>query len=405
MKIKTLELFGGIGSPRKELENLGLDIKHIDYVEWWKHPVEAYNRIFDNNYKAQDIKEWNLNVDMLIHGSPCQDFSVAGKNDLSSGRSILYRRTLEIIKKELNPRPKVVIWENVKGLISKKNFPHFQHYLDTMKSYGYKNHYKILNSKDFGISQSRNRVFVISILKGQDKFNNNFSFENLEITEYKPLKEFLEPTKEIGKEYYITQKSMSKAIEEGKVKIIDNVVDTILTKQVRWNNQGVLKIPLTTFNQENYVHNLDKAIAPTLTAGRANSRIKIAIPLLEIETKDFINFKTISRTIDGELVKRSHNRIWKEDKYVGTIAALSNTKIKVEAIEPIPNVPIFIIEGKPYHLRILTQREAWRLMGWDDKSIDKVIDMPKTHMYHMAGNAIVIQVLEAIFKELINIKR
>lgn len=100
----------------------------------------------------------------------------------------------------------------------------------------------------------------------------------------------------------------------------------------------------------------------------------------------------------------AYNRIWKENKYVGTIAASTNTKILVDAIDPIPGIPIFIIDNKLYHLRVLTQRETWRLMGWDDISIDKVIDMPKTHMYHMAGNAIVIQVLEAIFKELIDIK-
>lgn len=400
MKIKTLELFGGIGSPRKALENLGLEIKHIDYVEWWKHPVEAYNRIFDNNYKSQDIKEWNLNIDILIHGSPCQDFSVAGKNDLSSGRSILYLRTLEIIEKELNPRPKVVIWENVKGLLSKKNFPHFQHYLNTMEGFGYINHYKILNSKDFGIPQSRNRVFVVSILKEQEKFNNNFNFDNLETKEYKKLKYFLEPHNKIDKSYYITQKSMTSAIKAGKIKIVDGKVETILTKQFRWNNQGVVKVPLhkKEFYSTDFVHNIENSEIHTICSNSANNRI--AVPILEMETKDFTNFITIPRSSDGEIINGTHNRIWK-NKYVGTIAASTNTKILVNAINPIPGIPIFIIDNKPYHLRVLTQREVWRLMGWDDNSIDKIINMPKTHLYHMAGNAIVIPVLEAIFKELI----
>jgi DNA (cytosine-5)-methyltransferase 1 len=360
-RLKVLELFGGIGSPRKALENLGIDTKTVDYVEWWDWPVKAYNKLFKHLYKPQNILDWNMDIDILIHGSPCQDFSVAGKNDLSSGRSILYLRTLEIIGKELKNRPKVVVWENVKGLLSKKNFPHFKHYLDTMESFGYENHYKVLNSKEFGIPQSRNRVFVVSILKGQALFNNDFNFDNLEKTEMKPLKSFLE--KEVDKSYYITQNSMKKAIETGKIKIIDNVCETITTKQFRWNNAGVVKVPLRDYESSKVVLNPNNAITPTLTGNHGETPFKVAIEI-----------------VDG-------NYSWKG-------------KIMVDAIEPIEGVPIFIIDNKPYHLRVLTQRETWRLMGWDDNSIDKVIDMPKTHMYHMAGNAIVIQVLEAIFKEL-----
>jgi DNA (cytosine-5)-methyltransferase 1 len=360
-RLKVLELFGGIGSPRKALENLGIDTKTVDYVEWWDWPVKAYNKLFKHLYKPQNILDWNMDIDILVHGSPCQDFSVAGKNDLSSGRSILYLRTLEIIGKELKNRPKVVVWENVKGLLSKKNFPHFKHYLDTMESFGYENHYKVLNSKEFGIPQSRNRVFVVSILKGQTLFNNDFNFDNLEKTEMKPLKSFLE--KEVDKSYYITQNSMKKAIETGKIKIIDNVCETITTKQFRWNNAGVVKVPLRDYESSKVVLNPNNAITPTLTGNHGETPFKVAIEI-----------------VDG-------NYSWKG-------------KIMVDAIEPIEGVPIFIIDNKPYHLRVLTQRETWRLMGWDDNSIDKVIDMPKTHMYHMAGNAIVIQVLEAIFKEL-----
>ena len=117
--IKILELFGGIGAPRKALENIGFDIKSIDYVEILPYAVMAYNSIFDNNYKPQDVKLWNLDVDILIHGSPCQDFSKNGLNNINTGRSILYERTLEIIGEELKRKPKVVLWENVPNLLQK----------------------------------------------------------------------------------------------------------------------------------------------------------------------------------------------------------------------------------------------------------------------------------------------
>ena len=94
-QLKILELFGGIGAPRKALENLGFDIKSIDYVEILPYAVMAYNAIFDNGYKPQDICLWNMDVDILIHGSPCQDFSKNGLNNINTGRSILYEKTLE----------------------------------------------------------------------------------------------------------------------------------------------------------------------------------------------------------------------------------------------------------------------------------------------------------------------
>lgn len=170
-KIKILELFGGIGAPRKALENIGVNIKSIDYVEILPFAVMAYNAIFDNGYTTQDIKFWNLDVDILIHGSPCQDFSKNGLNNINTGRSILYERTLEIISNELLRKPKVVIWENVPNLASKRHFEHLEHYLKTMESYGYCNNYKILKASDYGIPQARDRLYVVSLLN-----NNTFVF-------------------------------------------------------------------------------------------------------------------------------------------------------------------------------------------------------------------------------------
>ena len=108
----------------------------------------------------------HLNVDILIHGSPCQDFSKNGRNDLKTGRSILYERTLEIIDKELLRKPKVVVWENVPNLASKRHFSHLEHYLKTMESYGYTNNYKILKASDYGIPQARDRLYVVSTIGG-----------------------------------------------------------------------------------------------------------------------------------------------------------------------------------------------------------------------------------------------
>lgn len=79
--LKILELFGGIGSPRVALRNLGIPVKAIDYVEIDEKAVRSYNAMFASElpYKTQDVRGWNLKPDILIHGSPCQDFSIAGR--------------------------------------------------------------------------------------------------------------------------------------------------------------------------------------------------------------------------------------------------------------------------------------------------------------------------------------
>ena len=90
MTIKILELFGGIGSPRVALRNLGIDIKSIDYVEIDAKAVASYNAIFasDLKYKTQSVIDWELKPDIMIHGSPCKDISIAGRHlgaDAGSG--------------------------------------------------------------------------------------------------------------------------------------------------------------------------------------------------------------------------------------------------------------------------------------------------------------------------------
>lgn len=168
--LKILELFGGIGAPRKSLQNIGFNLKSLDYVEVLPFAVMAYNSMFNCGYDPQDIRLWNMHPDILVHGSPCQDFSNEGKNNINTGRPILYERTLEILdphpvgrNPELTKQPKVVVWENVPGLLYRHK-EHLDHYLTTMKSYGYHNYYKILFAEDYNCPQARPRLFTVSLL-------------------------------------------------------------------------------------------------------------------------------------------------------------------------------------------------------------------------------------------------
>ena len=201
MAIKVLELFGGIGACSKALERLGIEYEIADYVEIDKYAVKSFNAMHGTNYEPQDIREWNkdIQVDLIMHGSPCQDFSSAGHNaggDKGSGtRSSLMYETVRIVEKL---KPKYVIWENVKNLLSKRHKHNFDAYLETMEQLGYKNYYSVLNAKDYGIPQNRERVFTISIRADIERV---FAFPVAQELKTR-LQDILE--KKVDPKYYIT---------------------------------------------------------------------------------------------------------------------------------------------------------------------------------------------------------
>lgn len=310
--IKIFELFGGIGAPRKALINLGIKHKSIDYVEWNEKAVRTYNAMFDNRYMPESVVGYDLKPDILVHGSPCQDFSVAGKqyggNVEDGTRSSLMFETLKIVESMGVWRPRVVIWENVKNVLSKRMRPAFNRYLADMERLGYTNSFDVLDARDFGIPQARERVFVISKLSGA-----SFNFNRLKRKSMRNVWEFIE--KDADERYTVTQPSMLKKIGDdpndsfgGRLTPIEDYAWTITTKQMRCPNSGIV---------------------------------------------------------------------------------------------PIGN-------GK---YRLLTERECWRLMGFDDEDFDAAEnahprrgDFLNGTLYHQAGNSIVVDVLEAIFDVLLNEK-
>lgn len=245
--IQILELFGGIGSPRIALRNLGVPVKAIDYVEIDEKAVRSYNSMFKKElkYKTQSVVGYNLKPDILIHGSPCQDFSIAGKqkgaDEGSETRSSLMWETINIIKQMGEWKPKVVIWENVKNVLSKHMKHNFNRYLEELDKLGYTSNFKVLNAMDYGLPQDRDRVFVISCLDG-----TFFNFETLEHKQMRNIKEFLEDTRE--EKYIVSQPSMIKKINSndgsfgGRVQVIKDRCWTITTKQMRCPNSGVIDL-------------------------------------------------------------------------------------------------------------------------------------------------------------------
>lgn len=183
-KIKLLSLFSGIGAFEKALKNIGVNFELVNYCEIDKYASKSYSLIHNlsENLNLEDITKIDINslsdFDLLTHGSPCQSFSIAGKQeggDKGSGtRSSLMWYTVEIIK---NKKPKYVIWENVKNILSKNHIHNFEKYINELDSLGYKSYYKVLNSCDYGVPQNRERIFVISILGEHKPYEFPIGFE------------------------------------------------------------------------------------------------------------------------------------------------------------------------------------------------------------------------------------
>ena len=236
-EIKIIELFGGIGAIRKAFINAAIPYKVVDYVEIDKNCVKSYNALYDESYIPRSVvgyKPPNMKVDILMHGSPCQDFSRVGEKrggETGSGtRSSLLFETIKVLE-EMPEKPTWVIWENVRGVLDRNMKDSFFHYLEEMERLGYENKYELLNSYDFGIPQKRERIFVVS-----KQGINNFDFENLKRKQTKHLSEFLE--QDVSEKYTVKQTSMLKMLDptlnykpnfRGRLKVISDFAYTIST--------------------------------------------------------------------------------------------------------------------------------------------------------------------------------
>jgi len=248
--LQILELFGGIGSPRIALRNIGVPVKSIDYVEIDERAVRSYNAMFakELNYKTQSVVGWDLKPDILIHGSPCQDFSIAGyqkgADPKSETRSSLMWETLRIISQMGAWKPRIVIWENVRNVLSKHMIHNFNGYLREMERLGYTNSFDVLDAREFGLPQARQRVFTISSLD-----NEYFNFDELIRTPMRDINEFLMPNNEVDERYTITSPSMLNKIGSsnsktftGYLKVIEDYAECITTKQDRCPNGGIVDL-------------------------------------------------------------------------------------------------------------------------------------------------------------------
>lgn len=240
--LNVLSLFSGIGAFEKALENLNIEHKVLAYCEIDKYASKAYAAIHNvpesmNLWDVTKIDEFDLldDVDLITYGFPCQDISSAGKQkgftdeNGDRTRSGLFFEALRIIE---TYKPKFAIAENVKALTSKKFKEEFKTVLESLDAAGYNNYWQVLNAKDYGIPQNRERVFIISIRKDIDV---GFKFPAPIPLELK-LKDLLED--EVDESYYLKTEQVDRIINSNfnqeKLRINDGpICSTLLARDYK----------------------------------------------------------------------------------------------------------------------------------------------------------------------------
>lgn len=215
--IRLIELFAGIGSQAKALENLGVGFEHYRICEFDKAAIKSYNAVHGTDFQTSDITKIHADdlgvVDtdkycyIMTYSFPCTDLSNAGKQEgmkRGSGTRSGLLWEVERLLKEMDERPQVLLMENVPQVISEKFIDDFREWLLFLESIGYKNKYQILNAKDYGIPQNRERCFMVS-------WHGDYYYDFPEPIPLKlRLKDMLE--KSVGDGYYLKPERVAKLL-------------------------------------------------------------------------------------------------------------------------------------------------------------------------------------------------
>lgn len=296
--MKLLSLFSGIGAFEKALDRLKASYELVGFSEIDKYAIKSYCAIHDVHESLNlgditkiDEKALPKDIDLITYGFPCQDISLAGKQkglfneDGTQTRSGLFFEALRIIQAT---QPRVAIAENVKNLTSKRFKEQFKIVLESLEEAGYNNYWQVLNAKDYGIPQNRERVFIVSVRKDIDtglfKFPEGFPLELI-------LLDMLED--EVDEKYYLSEKGLNlvKKHQQTRVDRTTKDADLTLIQLGHGFNPGC---------------EMDADISPTLTQGSAmhwHTLINEKVPkiLVREATK-----KGYAEAVEGDSINLEH---------------------------------------------------------------------------------------------------
>ena len=392
----------------------GYQFETVNYCEIDPYAAKAYSQIHDipEEKNLHDVRQVNTllmdNINLMTWGWPCQDISVAGKqrgftdSDGNRTRSGLFFEGLRILE---TLQPEYAIAENVKALTGKKFTAEFETVLTSLDKAGYNNYWEVLNAKDYGIPQNRERIFIISIRKDID--TGTFTFPEKQELKLR-VKDVLEPV--VDEKYYIDNERSRNLIQ--KIKITEPIIcrsvgrdpDNPSNREKGCNTEQTLELKkdgmsntLTTVHKDNLVLVAEPKIKNIGSInGHQSGNVlhqdsDLSPCLLVAGHVEPLKIMQVGNIVDNKnFGNPQRGRIYSPE---GLSPALNT--VPGGGLEP-----KFIENKVEYRIRKLTPRECFRLMGFTDNDFDKIHGISNTQLYKMAGNSIVVNVLEAIFKQL-----
>lgn len=389
--MKFLDLFAGIGGFRLGMESA--DHECVGFCEIDKFARKSYKAIHntEGEIELHDITRVSNesvrrigSVDVICGGFPCQAFSIAGsRRGFEDTRGTLF---FEIARFASILRPKYLFLENVKGLLNHDGGATFETILRTLDELGYNVEWQVLNSKNFGVPQNRERVFIVGHLRGQST-RRIFPLSSIG----RQADELREQSTNTLTTRYPNSQGIGSYVIEGQPKKVGNVNPS--RKGMNGNVYSVkgLSPTLTTNKGEGvkiiqrchgYNRGGEHEIAPTLTS---NSYHENNVLKIREATKKGWTEATV-----GDSVNLSYPNSKTKRAVVGK--SIANTLLTSgEQGVVMPSLRI----------RKLTPKECWRLQGFPDWAFDRAQkENSNSQLYKQAGNSVTVNVIEVIAKEL-----
>lgn len=356
--IRMFEAFSGIGTQAMALKRLNVPYEIVGFSEIDKYAIASYHAIHGDIKNYGDITKMTEipSCDIFTWSFPCTDLSNAGRQAgmTKDTRSGLVFDVLRLVR-DTKEKPKVLIMENVVALIQKKFIEQFKDIKKELETYGYTNYVETLNSKDFGVAQYRNRVFMVSIL-GDETYNFPKGY-----TLNKRLKDYLE--NQVDDHYYLSEKMMKYITENN----------------LHWTGNNGKSL-------------INKTIASTINTAEGNRRAD-ASNFISNELPDNFDLKALRKF--GIYGKSQGGSVFDISQLSPTLTTKSsmNWNVLIDEATKINDI---------LKIRKLTPKETWRLMGITDEDFYKAQQHnSNTQLYKQSGNAIVVDVFQAILKEMI----
>ena len=386
MSIRFFDMFSGIGGFRSGLEAVG-GFECIGHCEIDKHANQAYNAIYDIKPQevyfedARKINPYDLpHIDLICGGFPCQAFSIAGRRGgFEDSRGTLF---FEIARIAAVKRPSYLLLENVPGLLSHDGGRTFATILGTLSDLGYDVTWEVLNSKDFGVPQSRKRVYIIGY------FRDRCAGEILSFRETNgaSLMQII-PGREGNRIYSPRGVSITLTSNAGGFGGKTGLYDVNAPVKIR-TADGV------------------KLVYPPINHGRRFSFIDMNFPP---NLTDHARCITARQDSGISNRKGEHSGVFIEDEPRAILTPERVTVRQRGRRYKEPNEPMFALTVCDRHgiirhgrVRRLMPIECWRLQGFNDVQFNKAVatGLKDGHLYKMAGNAVSVPVVSAIGRRL-----